>query len=222
MTWENSLPTKAWKAIVGRGETGMEQLKRTTRKRLCLAVVFGFVLAAVASGASAKDPIVLGGVCDRTGPTQLVGVNLCLGVHDYVEMVNKKGGVMGHLIKYLEIEYGYEVPRAVEAYETLKGQGTVAMLDLGTPVVYALTPRHTADKIPGITPGFGRADAADGQRFPYIFPLAASYWSQGAAAVKFVLDQAQKAGKQPKDLKLAYVFYEGFDEQPDRKCTLVL
>jgi len=97
-----------------------------------------------------------------------VGVNLCPGVHDYVEMVNKKGGVMGHPIKYLEIEYGYEVPRAVEAYETMKGQGTVAMLDLGTPVVYALTPRHTADKIPGITPGFGRADAADGKRFPYI------------------------------------------------------
>jgi branched-chain amino acid transport system substrate-binding protein len=129
-------------------------------------------------------------------------------VHDYIEMVNKKGGVMGHPIKYLEIEYGYEVPRAVEAYETLKGQGAVAMLDLGTPVVYALTPRHTADKIPGITPGFGRADAADGKRFPYIFPLAASYWSQGAAAVKFVLDQSKKAGKQPKDLKLAYLFYD--------------
>ena len=186
----------------------MEKLWRAAFKGVSLAAVVLFALAAVASRASAKDPIVLGGECDRTGATQLVGVNLCPGVHDYIELVNKKGGVMGHPIKYLEIEHGYEVPRAVEAYETMKGQGAVAMLDYGTPIVYALTPRHTADKIPGITPGFGRADAADGQRFPYIFPLAASYWSQGAAAVKFVLDQAQKAGKQPKDLKLAYVFYD--------------
>jgi branched-chain amino acid transport system substrate-binding protein len=135
-------------------------------------------------------------------------VNLCHGVLDYVKLVNKKGGVAGRPIKYLEIEHGYEVPRAVEAYETMKGQGAVVMLDYGTPIVYALTPRHMADSIPGITPGFGRADSADGKRFPYIFPLAASYWSQGAAAVKFALDDWKKAGKQPKDLKLAYVFYD--------------
>src|SRR5687768_13388011 len=157
---------------------------------------------ATLAGTADKPPIVLGGECDRTGPTQLVGVNICHGVLDYVRLVNRKGGVMGHPIKYVEIEHGYEVPRAVEAYETLKGQGAVAMLDYGTPIVYALTPRHTADKIPGITPGFGRADSADGKRFPYIFPLAASYWSQGAAAVKFVLEQWQKSGKQPKELKL--------------------
>jgi branched-chain amino acid transport system substrate-binding protein len=158
--------------------------------------------------AATKEPIVLGGECDRTGPTQLVGVNLCHGVLDYVKLVNKKGGVLGHPIKYLEVEHGYEVPRAVEAYEIMKGQGAVTMLDYGTPIVYALTPRHMADRIPGITPGFGRADSADGKRFPYIFPLAASYWSQGAAAMKFVLDDWQKAGKQPKDLKLAYIFYD--------------
>lgn len=172
-----------------------------------LTVTTGITLATLALAAD-KQPIVLGGECDRTGPTQLVGVNICHGVLDYVRLVNKKGGVLGHAIKYLEIEHGYEVPRAVEAYETLKGQGAVAMLDYGTPIVYALTPRHTADKIPGITPGFGRADSADGKRFPYIFPLAASYWSQGAAALKFILEQWQKGGKSPKDLKLAYIFYD--------------
>jgi branched-chain amino acid transport system substrate-binding protein len=167
-----------------------------------------WVTVATWAVAADKAPIVLGGLCDRTGPTQLVGVNLCHGVLDYIKLVNKNGGVMGHPIKYVEIEHGYEVPRAVEAYETLKGQGAVAMLDYGTPIVYALTPRHTSDKISGITPGFGRADSSDGKRFPYIFPLAASYWSQGAAAMKFVLEQWQKAGKQAKDLKLAYVFYD--------------
>jgi branched-chain amino acid transport system substrate-binding protein len=172
-----------------------------------LMIAACIALATLATAAT-KEPIVLGGECDRTGPTQLVGVNLCHGVLDYVKLVNKKGGVAGRPIKYLEVEHGYEVPRAVEAYETMKGQGAVVMLDYGTPIVYALTPRHMADSIPGITPGFGRADSADGKRFPYIFPLAASYWSQGAAAMKFVLDDWKKAGKQPKDLKLAYVFYD--------------
>jgi branched-chain amino acid transport system substrate-binding protein len=174
---------------------------------LTLMMAACMALATLATAAT-KEPIVLGGECDRTGPTQLVGVNLCHGVLDYVKLVNKKGGVAGRPIKYLEVEHGYEVPRAVEAYETMKGQGAVAMFDYGTPIVYALTPRHMADRISGITPGFGRADSADGKRFPYIFPLAASYWSQGAAAMKFVLDDWQKAGKQPKDLKLAYVFYD--------------
>jgi branched-chain amino acid transport system substrate-binding protein len=173
-----------------------------------LLTVTTWVALATQAVAADKEPIVLGGLCDRTGPTQLVGVNLCHGVLDYVQLINKKGGVMGHPIKYVEIEHGYEVPRAVEAYETLKGQGAVALLDYGTPIVYALTPRHTADKLSGITPGFGRADSADGKRFPYIFPLAASYWSQGAAAMKFVLEQWQQGGKQPKDLKLAYMFYD--------------
>jgi branched-chain amino acid transport system substrate-binding protein len=174
---------------------------------LMLSATLSLPFTTLAAAAS-KTPIVLGGECDRTGPTQLVGVNLCHGVLDYVKLVNKRGGISGHPVKYLEVEHGYEVPRAVEAYETMKGQGAVAMLDYGTPIVYALTPRHMADKIPGITPGFGRADSADGKRFPYVFPLAASYWSQGAAAMKFVLDEWKKAGKQPKDLKLAYIFYD--------------
>ena len=174
---------------------------------LTLLMTACMAMATLATAAT-QEPIVLGGECDRTGPTQLVGVNLCHGVLDYVKLVNKKGGVAGRPIKYLEVEHGYEVPRAVEAYETMKGQGAVTMLDYGTPIVYALTPRHMADRIPGITPGFGRADSADGKRFPYIFPLAASYWSQGAAAMKFVLDDWQKTGKQPKDLKLAYIFYD--------------
>jgi branched-chain amino acid transport system substrate-binding protein len=185
----------------------MKQPWHIAFRGLILTLAAGLAVVSLAA-AAAKNPIVLGGECDRTGPTQLVGVNFCHGVLDYVKLVNKQGGVMGYPIKYLEIEHGYEVPRAVEAYEMLKGQGAVAMLDYGTPIVYALTPRHTADKIPGITPGFGRADSADGKRFPYIFPLAASYWSQGAAAMKFVLEQWQKEGKQPKELKLAYIFYD--------------
>lgn len=62
----------------------------------------------------------------------------------------------------------------------------------------------TQDHIPGTSPGFGRADAADGTRYPYIFPIAATYWSQAAAAVQFVKRQlGDLHGK-----KIAYLFYD--------------
>ena len=42
------------------------------------------------------DEIVIGGQCDRTGPTKPVGIQLCPGVFDYIKLVNKQGGVKGH------------------------------------------------------------------------------------------------------------------------------
>jgi len=178
------------------------------RSGLGLLVVLSCILAMSIPYADAAEPVVIGWFCDRTGATQLVGVNLCLGAHDYVRLVNKQGGIGGHPVKLVEVEHGYEVPRSVEGYESMKRAGVLSVFSYGTPITYALTPRYNDDKISAITPGFGRADATDGKRFPYIFPVAASYWSQAAAAVKFVLDEWKKTGKQPKDLKLAYVFYD--------------
>jgi len=75
----------------------------------------------------------------------------------------------------------------------------------GTPQTQALNQRLEADHIPGTSPGFGISAAADGQRFPYLFPIAATYWSQSAAAVKFAKD---KLGGSLKSKKLAYIYYD--------------
>lgn len=163
------------------------------------ALALGPAWAPVVSAAE----IVAGGQCDRTGPTKLIGVQLCAGVIDYINLINKKGGVKGNQIRYVEVEHAYQVDRGVEAYERIKREGGVAILDYGTPIVYALTPRHLEDKIPGITPGFGRADATDGNKWPYIFPLAATYWSQMGAGMKYIKDHGAKKGT-----KVAYLFYD--------------
>jgi branched-chain amino acid transport system substrate-binding protein len=63
----------------------------------------------------------------------------------------------------------------------------------------------TEDKIPGTSPGFGIAASADGKRFPYLFPIAATYWSQGAAAIQFA---KEKLGGTLDGKKIAYVFYD--------------
>src|SRR5437899_2706390 len=178
-------------------------MRRSFPRLIGAAVAVWTTLASVAS-ATASHEIVMGFLCDRTGATQTVGVNMCPGAQDYVRLVNAKGGVEGHKIRLIEIDHEYKVPPAVEAYERYKKEGAVVIAVYGTPIVYALTQRLTEDRIPGTTPGFGRGDATDGTRYPYIFPIAATYWSQGAAAVDFA--RRQLGGLKGK--KIAYIFYD--------------
>ena len=173
--------------------------------------IFGAVTPATAS-----HEIVIGLQCDRTGATQIVGTVLCPGFHDYVALVNSKGGVEGHKIKAIEIDHEYKVPPGVEAYERHKKEGAVTMAVYGTPHIYALAKKLTEDRIPGTSPGFGSAAAADGIKNPYIFPIAATYWSQGAAAVDFVKKQL---GGNLKGKKVAYIF---FDNPAGREPIAVL
>jgi branched-chain amino acid transport system substrate-binding protein len=179
------------------------------RQVLAILTVLGLgassALAPGAAHAQSKGEIVIGVQCDRTGPTSIVGVVLCPAFHDYVSLVNAKGGVEGYRIKAIEIDHEYKVPPAVESYERHKKEGAVTMAVYGTPQIYALTAKLTEDRIPGTSPGFGSAAAADGARYPYIFPIAATYWSQGAAAVDFA--KKQLAGSL-KGKKIAYIFYD--------------
>src|SRR6516164_1342350 len=159
-----------------------------------------------AAAAMAQDKKIIDGVmCDRTGATQIVGTVLCPAVHDYFNLINSKGGIDGYKIEHPEIDIQYKVPPAVEAYERFKQQGAVVLTTYGTPQTHALNERLEQDKIADTTPGFGIAAAADGQHYPYLFPIAASYFSQGAAAVKFAKDQL---GGNLKGKKIAYLYYD--------------
>ena len=162
------------------------------------------MLAAHVAQAEDKE-IVIGLQCDRTGPTQIVGTVLCPGYHDYIDLVNSRGGVEGYKLKAVEIDHEYKVPPAMEAHERFKMEGEVLEGVYGTPQIAALTKKLEEDKILGTSPGFGTAAAADGRRYPYIFPIAASYWSQGAAAVSFA---KKELGGSLKDKKIAYLFYD--------------
>jgi branched-chain amino acid transport system substrate-binding protein len=171
---------------------------------LGIAVALG-ALAGAARPAAAAHEVVMGQQCDRTGATQLVGVHLCPGFHDYIALVNGKGGVDGHRIRAVEIDHEYKVPQGMEAYERHKKEGAVVIGIYGTPHTQALNAKLTEDRIPGTSPGFGIAASADGERYPYLFPIAATYWSQAGAAVEFV--KAQLGGSL-KGKKIAYLFYD--------------
>src|SRR6516225_4944143 len=80
-------------------------------------------LQCTGNAAAEQKEVVIGGTCDRTGPTQINGVGICPGIQDYYDLVNSKGGIDGYRIKYMEIDHEYKVPQGVEAYEREKRDG---------------------------------------------------------------------------------------------------
>ena len=153
-----------------------------------------------------EKEVVFGLQCDRTGADADRGHCACApATRTTSRLVNSKGGIEGYKIKVLEIDNEYKVPPAIEAHERFKKEGAVLEGLYGTPQTAALNKKLEEDKILGTSPGFGTAAAADGKRYPYIFPIAASYWSQGAAAVAFA---KKKLGGNLKGKKIAYLFYD--------------
>ena len=178
-------------------------MSKSTSWRIA-AIAAGAMALAAGSAVAQDKELVFGLQCDRTGATQTVGIFLCPGYHDYISLVNSKGGVEGYKIRVIEIDHEYKVPPAIEAHERFKKEGAIIEGVYGTPQAGALAKKLEEDKILGTTPGFGSAAAADGKRYPYVFPIAASYWSQAGAAVAFV---KEKLGDL-KGKKIAFIFYD--------------
>ena len=171
-----------------------------------MGILAGVLVMTFSLGSAiAEKPIVIGHHVDYDRLVTL-GPPVAAGMKDFIKVFNKRGGTIeGIPVEFSECNHGYNVDRSLECYQRQKMEGMVSLSTFGTPHTYALTPKLTADKIPAITPGFGRADAADGKRFPYIFPAAASYWSQATAAIKYIQDAE---GKSIKGLKIAYLYYD--------------
>ena len=180
-------------------------MTKLSRSMLTLAAGVAAGLAYAGSAAAEDKELLIGDQCDRTGATQIVGTVLCPAEQDYYRLVNSKGGIGGWTVKGDEIDNGYKVPEGIEAYERQKQMGALLMTLYGTPQTVALNQRLEQDHMPTTSPGFGISAAADGVRFPYLFPVAATYWSQGAGAVKFAKDQL---GGDLKGKKIAYIYYD--------------
>src|SRR5688572_10039234 len=128
------------------------------------------------------------------GPYAAGGSGIAGGFLDYLEMRNERdGGVFGVKFTWAKCETEDNNARGVECYERSKRQGpTGATLihPLSTGITNSLIERATADRIPVVSIGYGRADAADCRVFPYVFPLITTYWDQAAAMVRYIGEQA--------------------------------
>jgi branched-chain amino acid transport system substrate-binding protein len=166
----------------------------TMRFAFAALAVSAVALGAQPSFAQANEQFI-GLPSYRVGPYAAGGSGIYGGWIDYMTLVNERdGGVNGVKLVWEECETEYNNARGVECYERLKKKGTTGntvFQPLSTGITYSVLDKVAQDKIPMITIGYGRTDAADGRVFPYVFPLITTYWSQNTAKIKFI---GQKEG----------------------------
>jgi len=184
------------------------RLKQLWWSGLVAAVLGGLVGVTAVAAAGAQFLPILG---VREGTLKATGIPMGNGFIDYVTLLNERdGGVNGVSLVWEECETVYDVDRSVECYERLKTKGSTGaavMLPIGTALINALTERATHDQIPLISSGTGRADAADGRVFPYVFTPPTTYWSQNTAKLRFLGQQAGGMA-QLKGRKIAHVYHD--------------
>jgi branched-chain amino acid transport system substrate-binding protein len=175
---------------------------------LVAVVLSGLVGVTVVAAADAQFLPVLS---YREGAARFVGSPMADGYIAYLTLLNERdGGIHGVKLAWEECETVYDVPRGMECYERLKSQGptgAAAVHPLSTPLTSALLERATHDKIPLLTVGGGRSDAAEGRVFPYLFPLPTTAWSLNTTKLRFI---GQRIGgmAQLKGRKIAHVYLD--------------
>jgi branched-chain amino acid transport system substrate-binding protein len=183
-------------------------LKRRCWSGLAAAVLSGLLgVTAVAAAGEQFLPV----LSIRQGALRFLGIPLANGFIDYVTLLNARdGGINGVTLIWEDCDTVYDVDRSVECYERLKTKGSTGAAVFhppGTHVIYALTERATHDQIPLLSMGFGRADAADGRVFPYVFTPPVNFWSLNTAKIRFI---GQRVGgmAQLKGLKVVHVYID--------------
>lgn len=181
------------------------------KARLLLsAFVVASTLATAVATAQTKEQFV-GLPSYRVGPYAAGGSGIYGGFIDYMQLVNERdGGVNGVKFVWEECETEYNNARGVECYERLKkhgNAGNTVFQPLSTGITYAVLDKVAQDKIPMVTIGYGRTDAADGRVFPWVFPMISTYWSQASGIVKFIGSREggleKLAGK-----KIVYLYHD--------------
>src|SRR5271166_5854385 len=175
------------------------------------AAIATFALAGIDATAQAQNEQFIPSLVYRTGPYAPNGIPFANGYADYLALVNERdGGINGVKIITEECETGYATDRGVECYERLKNKGptgAAAFSPLSTGITYALIERAPVDKIPVVSMGYGRADAADGAVFSWVFPILGTYWTQADTLVHYVAMQEGGYDKL-KGKKIAFIYHD--------------
>jgi branched-chain amino acid transport system substrate-binding protein len=124
---------------------------------------------------------------DWTGPYAARASGIAAGMLDYLRLLNERdGGVHGVKFVWQKCDTEYTSARGLECYERAKGRSPTLIHPVSTGVAYSIIERASADRIPVVSIGYGRPDAADGRLFPYVFPLVTTAWSEAAAIVRYI------------------------------------
>lgn len=175
-------------------------------KRLAMALFLVMLLCSF----SFAQTIKIGGIFDLTGPTGDVGGPYAEAARDYINYVNKYGGVNGKKIELIDTDYQYKIPQAVSFYKELVSKGVVAILGWGTGDTEAMAPMIAKDKIPYISASYSEHLVFD--KTPYNFIGGTTYSDQARLAIQWIKDTWKDKKRAP---KIALIYNDtGFGRSP--------
>ncbi len=174
------------------------------------AAILAAGLAGGAVHAQDKAPIKAATLLDFTRVYTFLTDEYSQGQQDYVKLLNLEGGIGGHPVDLIVRDQGSQPQQGIALYNQARDEGAIFFDFLSTPVANAVMPRANEDHLPMITFAHGRADAIDGQRFPFVFPSAAIYRSQAALLLQYMDEHGGL-----KDKKIAFVHIDSpFGREP--------
>ncbi len=162
-----------------------------TKTKWMISTACGAVLGTAAFvPAQAQETVYMPLLTYRTGAFAGSGIPIADGMSDYLRMLNERdGGIGGAKIVIEECETGYDTKKGVECYEALKGKNPAVINPYSTGITLQLIPKAAVDKIPVLSMAYGLSASADGNVFPWIFNVPATYWDGASVMVKHMAAQ---------------------------------
>ena len=163
-----------------------------TLKRLAPAMLAVAALAAtpaVADQGVSDDEIVIGSANDLSGPFSAFGAPAVAAAQMHFDAVNEAGGIHGRQIRFVVEDHGYQMPKAVQAYNKLVNRDEVfaMLLSLGTPMNIAGFKLMTPKNIPNISPLSASRHMLD-EPIRLRFSSTSSYYDQMRLATRYMAE----------------------------------
>ena len=137
-----------------------------------------------------EDEIVVGSVSDLSGIFSAFGAPAMSAARMHFDEVNAAGGIHGRTIRFVVEDSGYQMPKAMQAYNKLINRDKVfaMLLSLGTPMNIAGMKLMTPKNIPNITPLSAARQMLD-EPIRLRFVGSASYYDQTRLGVRFLAER---------------------------------
>ena len=158
------------------------------------AVTFAAAAALAVSPASgdqgvSDDEIVVGSVSDLSGIFAAFGAPAMSAAQMHFDEVNAAGGIHGRKIRFVVEDSGYQMPKAMQAYNKLINRDKVfaMLLSLGTPMNIAGMKLMTPKNIPNIIPMTAARQMLE-EPIRLRFVGSASYYDQTRLGARYLAE----------------------------------
>ncbi len=145
---------------------------------------------ALADQGVSDDEIVVGSVSDLSGIFAAFGAPAMSAAQMHFDEVNAAGGIHGRKIRFVVEDSGYQMPKAMQAYNKLINRDKVfaMLLSLGTPMNIAGMKLMTPKNIPNIVPLTAARQMLE-EPIRLRFVGSASYYDQTRLGARYLAEQ---------------------------------